>query len=700
MLWRSIPCSDVQQATITDRNCHKDSRPKRSDQLCVRCRSLNIHRLFQMPKTDKTSIKSWEAYIYPLGVVQKSMSQARCPLCRLFAAILPQNLKATRKNYVLKAFSAIQHQFRYTYRTKQMLDSTILSIGPTNAVLWNPKFEHKLGTIHLARKHIDDKRSILGNRIHPSKIDYDIARSWIHYCKSYHKSYCNQQSSTFATSIPGFKLIDCETRQVSRHIERVDYVALSYVWGNACHASTRFVPKPASRTIEDAIIVTKALGFRYLWIDRYCISQLNDGESRDQITKMDQIYADAVLTIVAAAGEDSRHGLPGVSRTPRCLQPRAEVEGFQLVHSLRSPRDVVMSSKWASRGWTLQEARLSRRNLFFTDDQMLFECASMSCQETVLVPLDVAHQKHGHSMGRECDPMRIFPPNGPGRFPSDIITTIAEYTSRTLTWPSDNLNAVLGIFNSINSGQSNNQKTWGTESKNKIIKPVKVPVFHLWGIPVLAKTERHSADALSYLCSMLCWRCLSPSTRSPELPSWSWAGWELPSKVTFYQYFEGGKVVQLSKAISGIWLQTNSNEEILFQGLEDNSKYDTIMEEATQTLLLSGPLETVRFERVQGEQFLLKPIIDGHHESIKLRFWPNVRIDTESELTQFTSSSWRAIYLSGTLLSGGLSSLLVLKPKGRMWERVGVLDIVCPYKMYIFEYIKDNDLPWYTFKVR
>jgi hypothetical protein len=132
---------------------------------------------------------------------------------------------------------------------------------------------------------------------------------------------------------------------VSRHIERVDYVTLSYVWGNACHASTRFVPKPASRTIKDAIIVTKALGFQYLWIDRYCISQLNDGESRDQITKIDQIYADAVLTIVAAAREDSRHSLPRVSRTPRYLQPRAEVEGFQLVHSLRSPRNVIMSSK-------------------------------------------------------------------------------------------------------------------------------------------------------------------------------------------------------------------------------------------------------------------------------------------------------------------------------------------------------------------
>jgi hypothetical protein len=484
---------------------------------------------------------------------------------------------------------------------------------------------------------------------------------------------------------------------VSSHIERVNYVALSYVWGNACHASTRSLPKPASRTIEDAIIVTRALGFRYLWIDRYYISQLNDAESHGQIVKMNQIYADAVLTIVAAAGEDSRHGLPGVSRTPRDPQPCIEVRDTQLVHSLRSPRDVVMSSKWASRGWTFQEATLSRRTLFFTSDQVLFECASMSVRETVLVPLDDAHQKQSHSMGLECDHMRIFPPNGPGRFPADIIKAISEYTFRSLTWSSDNLNAVLGIFNSINTGQSNNQKTRRAESKNKIIKPVNVPVHHLWGIPYLAKAELHHGDTLDYLCSMLCWRCSSPSTRSPGLPSWSWAGWELPSKVKFCQHVHGGKVDNYSHAISNILLLTNSDEEIFMASLEDNRECGTILEKATQTLLLSGPLDIVRFEQVQGEQFLLKPIMDGHPKSIKLRFWPNVRLDTESEIKQFTSSFCVAIYLSSTWF--GITSLLVLKSKGGTWERVGVLDMFCQGNKYIHKYLEHHDLLYGTVKV-
>jgi hypothetical protein len=70
----------------------------------------------------------------------------------------------------------------------------------------------------------------------------------------------------------------------------------------------------------------------------------------------------------------------------------------------------------------------------------------------VLILLDNAHQKYSHSTGHECDPMRIFPPNGPGRFLGAIIRTMNEITLGSLLWPFENLNAVLFIFNSISIG--------------------------------------------------------------------------------------------------------------------------------------------------------------------------------------------------------------------------------------------------------
>ncbi|PSN63699.1 HET-domain-containing protein, partial [Corynespora cassiicola Philippines] len=219
------------------------------------------------------------------------------------------------------------------------------------------------------------KQEISGNTIEPLRVDYKMARNWVHYCRTHHKGYCKLQGPIKEHTVAGFKLIDCKTRRIVPGSQEFEYVALSYVWGeNSARTSIRLLPNPAPRTIEDAIIATTNLGFRYLWIDRYCISQIDPSEKHHQIARMDRIYADAIVTIVAAAGEDPHYGLPGVSRTHRHPQPSAVIGKQQLVSSLRSPRDVIMSSKWASRGWTFQEAKLSRRAIFFTDDQIFFEC--------------------------------------------------------------------------------------------------------------------------------------------------------------------------------------------------------------------------------------------------------------------------------------------------------------------------------------
>jgi hypothetical protein len=88
------------------------------------------------------------------------------------------------------------------------------------------------------------------------------------------------------------------------------------VWGRIAEDSVAdalyTLPTQLPATIQDAIHVTKELGYSYLWVDRYCIPQ-HDGEERQkQISQMGHIYTNADLTIVAAASSDSAHGLPGV----------------------------------------------------------------------------------------------------------------------------------------------------------------------------------------------------------------------------------------------------------------------------------------------------------------------------------------------------------------------------------------------------
>lgn len=103
------------------------------------------------------------------------------------------------------------------------------------------------------------------------------------------------------------------------------YLILSYCWGrgNDIAKTTRanfearrrkIVLKELPKTIRDAIILTRALGGRFLWVDAICIKQPvgnTDDETRDwreQAPKMGQYYRDSICTIAASRAADSSEG--------------------------------------------------------------------------------------------------------------------------------------------------------------------------------------------------------------------------------------------------------------------------------------------------------------------------------------------------------------------------------------------------------
>ncbi|KAH7321868.1 heterokaryon incompatibility, partial [Rhexocercosporidium sp. MPI-PUGE-AT-0058] len=144
------------------------------------------------------------------------------------------------------------------------------------------------------------------------------------------------------------------------------YVALSYVWGrNHLADKDRESSAPsllaAPKVIADSVDVVKLLGVRYLWVDRYCINQDDAYEKHDQICRMDDIYSDAQLTIIAGAGDDPELGLPGVNGTLRNPQSTCQVGNYTLVSSLIATSASLHETACASRGWTYQEGLLSKR---------------------------------------------------------------------------------------------------------------------------------------------------------------------------------------------------------------------------------------------------------------------------------------------------------------------------------------------------
>ena len=98
---------------------------------------------------------------------------------------------------------------------------------------------------------------------------------------------------------------------------------------------------------------------------------------------MDLIYALAQVTIIATAGQGPDYGLPGVRGTLHSCQPQLKIGNHFLVSTLPSPKLAIKSSKWATRGWTYQEGLLSKRRLFFTNEQVFYECNGMHCMESL-----------------------------------------------------------------------------------------------------------------------------------------------------------------------------------------------------------------------------------------------------------------------------------------------------------------------------
>ncbi|RSL50182.1 hypothetical protein CEP54_012036 [Fusarium duplospermum] len=354
--------------------------------------------------------------------------------------------------------------------------------------------------------------------VDPEVIDYSMIRSWLDSCRNHSApSFC--KPSEVDSDWP-VRFIDCETRLVveaaSLRSPCPPFLALSYVWGKPVDLQYR---QPAHGeplqdvplTVEDSIVVTQKLGFRYLWVDKYCIRQDDEGDKLRQVPLMAEIYGLAQITIIAAAGSNPSYGLPGVSRPRKVHQPQARVGKYTLIWAWGSDsvREDIASSVWLTRGWTYQEGLLSTRRLVFTDRQIYFQCNTSGFYETFKMPSDL-HD----SMRKDLE----FPPMHRDLVQDwDIGNRIHEYTRRKLGNEADILNAFQGVF--------------------RVFSEPPTLVHNVWGIPISSHywdgaQPRHSHDRF---LANLCWTLETPADRRDKFPSWSWAGWKGVVKLEYTQ---------------------------------------------------------------------------------------------------------------------------------------------------------------------
>jgi hypothetical protein len=173
-----------------------------------------------------------------------------------------------------------------------------------------------------------------------------------------------------------------------------DYTALSYCWGDANIPLTTTGNLSERRqglrwdclpkVFQDAIVLTRTLGIKHIWIDAICIIQDDAADLSTQLSQMAQIYHEALLVISADSASSANDRLFKERRESLRLQTEPMNESNKvseiLLHEginhqfLEGPNIAGGSWPLATRGWTLQERFLATRIIHISTAEVVWEC--------------------------------------------------------------------------------------------------------------------------------------------------------------------------------------------------------------------------------------------------------------------------------------------------------------------------------------
>ncbi|KAK0108108.1 hypothetical protein ONS95_002930 [Cadophora gregata] len=130
--------------------------------------------------------------------------------------------------------------------------------------------------------------------------------------------------------------------------------------------------------MRDAVITTRALGVRYIWIDALCIKQDSREDWAAEAAKMREVYSGAIVTISAANSPSTHSGIfstrkLGISRVGSIWKSEEKSGNVYLRSGSELWDHSLQTSALQTRGWTLQEGLLAPRTLSFGQQQMMWE---------------------------------------------------------------------------------------------------------------------------------------------------------------------------------------------------------------------------------------------------------------------------------------------------------------------------------------
>jgi hypothetical protein len=237
---------------------------------------------------------------------------------------------------------------------------------------------------------------------------------------------------------------------IDQYYEKVDFAALS-------------------KTFQDAVTVTRKLGFSLLWIDSLCIIQDSPEDWARESAIMGDVYRNSVLTISALSARDGSEGC-FVRRNPLCYRPcRIGEDGEATVYihggglrtrewgDLSAGGVAVEVGTLHTRAWVFQERVLSPRTLHFGRRSIAWQCLEQEATEpepkgtfgSGQDPYAIRRHKRDFWMLENLRLNGIIEPEDLERFRAQWIRLRRAYTSTFITYSKDRLTAMQGLISTI-----------------------------------------------------------------------------------------------------------------------------------------------------------------------------------------------------------------------------------------------------------
>jgi hypothetical protein len=234
---------------------------------------------------------------------------------------------------------------------------------------------------------------------------FAIARAWLKNCCASHQ--CSTQNGWVPTRLVN---IDPHGMEGSLRVQMMkdqektldgqssEYLTLSHCWGgrsglrltisNVGSLIQGFLISDMPATFQDAVKISRQLGYKYLWIDSRCIIQDDAEDWAREARRMADAYQNSVCTFAALFTESTHSGCFSVRyEDSECKEPhyfRGDSSGILFAMQRYHTEDAelnVEDHNLNTLAWVFQERLLRPRTLGFSETGIIWDCKEAQYRE-------------------------------------------------------------------------------------------------------------------------------------------------------------------------------------------------------------------------------------------------------------------------------------------------------------------------------